>query len=43
MGDFTTYKMPQDAIDTLMGDKTSLRKNPAIPDVYDTPFLYTVA
>lgn len=35
-------KVPDDVLDAVMGNKTSLGNNPAIPDIFDVPFLMKI-
>ena len=36
-------RIPDDVIDIIMANKTSLGNNPAIPDIFDIPFLLKTA
>ena len=36
-------KLPDDVLDTIAANKTSLGNNPAIPDIFDIPFLMKLA
>ena len=35
--------VPEDVLDAILGNKTSLGNNPAIPDIFDIPFLFKIA